>query len=95
MRFNRALALAIAGRPDEALAEARRVVARRDNHWPAWRLIGRLTEAAGDDAAAIEAYLASLSGEPRAPGVREALIEAYQRTGQAGAAAQAAWPDKP
>ncbi|MDQ2088846.1 tetratricopeptide repeat protein [Marimonas arenosa] len=92
-RFNRAVTLLLMGQQEAALAEARRIVARRDNHWAAWRMIGEIGAARGDDAAAIAAYLEALAIEPRAPRVRDKLIGILKATGQPEEAARHGLPE--
>lgn len=95
LRFNCALLLLRSGHRGEALAAARVPIADRDIHWPAWRLIGEMEAARGNDPAAIEAWLKALEAEPRTPRAHEALIRTLQEGGHADLAAWHRWPDRP
>ena len=87
-RFNLAALLAATGDRDGALAAASRVLELQSIHWPAQRLIGDIEAALGNEEAAIEAYLGALSNEPRAPRVRNALVNLLEARGETEKAAR-------
>lgn len=83
-RYNLAVFLNGQSRPQEALAELEQLLDLNDIYWPAYRLKAKIELAMGQNARAIESYLAALQIEPLAPGVAEALLPLLQT--EAGAA---------
>jgi tetratricopeptide (TPR) repeat protein len=93
--FNYAILLAGSANWEPAMSAAQTALALRDNHWPSHRLIGQIETAQGNEAAAIEAYLDALRDEPRAPRVRELLIDLLHKAGRTDEAARHTLPDPP
>ncbi|MGY3438869.1 MULTISPECIES: cytochrome c3 family protein [unclassified Marinovum] len=73
--FNLALVYLRQGQETQAIAAAREALAQQDTHWRAQRLIARIEAGRGNQAAAIESYLAALALEPRADDVRAPLVK--------------------
>ncbi|MFW2541980.1 tetratricopeptide repeat protein [Primorskyibacter sp. 2E107] len=86
--FNKAVVLARADRFDEARPLVQKIIALRENHWPAYRLLAQIESAEGASGAAIEAYLQTLAIKPDAPATRAPMIELLKQNGRAGEAAR-------
>ncbi|MEL7116438.1 MAG: tetratricopeptide repeat protein [Pseudomonadota bacterium] len=80
--FNMAVIHRRLGDKEAALAAAVTATAQQPLMWSAWALIGELEAEQGNKGRAIDAYETSLSVEPRAPRVREALIALLEDDGR-------------